>query len=706
MSKCLTVLVVLSLCLPRLALSVETAPAQEAISMKSVEAVMAAHPRLLFGPDDLPRLRAFAKSPQAQPFMKLLLDYLPSCNPPAENSAAWTKPPFLTDATDGQRRGYWQLPTVALHYVLTGDKRSLQRAAAFMQLLLELEHWETGDETDSGMSAANIMIGAALAYDWLYHDLDPNFREAFRKKLWRQAKAMYRGGHLKQNPGTHYWQNDPANNHRWHRDAGLALCVLAAYTGAAEERELLQQTVDELAYIAKWLPEDGTSHEGPTYAIFGNSHLLLAMQAGDRCLGTTHLQQPFFKNAGPFLTQSLTPDAKTLFPFGDSGGGSLSSYAFFLYKTAATHQQKDVYAILDAAVKRNPKEFVVTAWMPLIWYDPTLAAEATGDELAGVPTRSFFDDLGLVYLRDGWRTDSAAAMFKCGPFGGKTLNTFRNDNNFSYINVAHDDPDANSFILWKNGGFLAETDRYSKQKQSSHHNTILINGLGQMAAGRPEGGVWSQPAKGNVDMNRMAYITAYKEVGEVVMIEGEAAGSYLAINDRKTKIARPALDRFRRTLLWVEGKYVLVLDDIRSPSTVEVTWLMQGPGLVEVNAKAGIYRLERGKEACRFMVVADAALRGEIVAGDADHRGKPLGWKQLRLKADTKTVRVASVYELWNKGQDLRVTLRVDDGQRATVQVLGAGLDDTWQWQAARDANTASILQGQRAGKTFASFEP
>ena len=55
-------------------------------------------------------------------------------------------------------------------------------------------------------------------------------------------------------------------------------------------------------------------------------------------------------------------------------------------------------------------------------------------------------------------------------------------------------------------------------------------------------------------MSQMAKITAWKDAGEVMVVEGEAAGSYLAYRDRATGKSRPALDRFRRTFIWVKGE--------------------------------------------------------------------------------------------------------------------------------------------------------
>ncbi|MCX7916750.1 MAG: heparinase II/III-family protein [bacterium] len=130
-------------------------------------------------------------------------------------------------------------------------------------------------------------------------------------------------------------------------------------------------------------------------------------------------------------------------------------------------------------------------------------------------------------------------MFKCGPLGGYSLNKFRNENNFKYVNVAHDDLDANSFIIYTKGKFVATTDGYSRSKKSANHNTILVDGKGQIPPGRREGDVWTQPATGQTDMTQLAYITKFKDMGDVVISEGEVGRFY------------QNLRKFRRSFIWV-----------------------------------------------------------------------------------------------------------------------------------------------------------
>lgn len=663
-------------------------PAPEGAVPELAAAVRGKHPRLLFTAEDVPKLRAFYKSEAAAAWRAKLEEYVPACNPPAEAS-------FLKDATDGQRQGFWKLPSVALHYVLTGDKGSFDKTVAFMKKLESFPSWEAAPEVDSGMSAANVMIGAALAYDWLYNDLDPAFREQYRQKLILQARKMYHGGHLMKNPGIHYWQNDPQNNHRWHRNAGLALCVLAAYEGKPEEQWLLQKTAEELAFINKWLPEDGTGHEGPSYMTFGANHLILAMDAADRCLGTKYLSGPFYRELNKFLVYTVKPGFSSAFGFGDRGAEGLGNYGNYQLKLAAVHKQPDLKDAMMRVYEKKPTSMLYT-WFSLIWDSP----ESVRGDATKLPTAHFWHDIGVGIVRDSWKDDAVAALFKCGPFGGYRLNEFSQQNNNSYVNVAHDDPDANSFVMAMGDEMVAESDHYAKSKKSSGHNTILVNGMGQMTKGRAEGLVFSQPGG---DMTKMGIITAWRNTPEVTAVEGEAAGSYLEYKDKKTGATRPALERFRRTFLWVSGGYILVLDDIRSPEPVEISWLMQGPDLKAVDEAAGRFELLSKTKSCAFQVVSNEKLGFSVGLSPADHRGENLGFRQLTAKAKAPRLFVASVFNPWGK-KDLSVKLEQTAPGEAKISVEGGGMKDLWTWKAGAAGLAPSTVNGTREKGPSAGF--
>ena len=63
-----------------------------------------------------------------------------------------------------------------------------------------------------------------------------------------------------------------------------------------EEQWILKKFKEEVDFVVKWLPHDGTSHESPGYMTFGISHLVTGVHAVDRCLGTKHLEHDFLQN--------------------------------------------------------------------------------------------------------------------------------------------------------------------------------------------------------------------------------------------------------------------------------------------------------------------------------------------------------------------------------------------------------------------------
>jgi len=670
----------------------EKDPASEAPPVKFLDTAAGKHPRLLITAERIPQLRAFYNSDEGKMYREQLLAYLPGCVVPADRKTthAW-----------GQEVGLFSMPMVALHYVLTGDKNSFARAMEYLKWLDSITDWsEGGSELNSDHAASFTMVGASLMWDWLYNDLEAGFREKFRQDLWYHARYMYYGGHLGGNSGGNYWRGVPAYNHRWFRDWGLTLAALAAAEGKPEEQWLLDKVQKELKFMVDWLPADGSQHEGPSYGSSAGG-LGMACQVSDECLGTHYLDAPFFKSVGAYALQMAAPGMTEALYFSDNFTKARSIHPYFL-KTAAYYQQADVMDGIRQLLKVNAKAFGVRdyAWLSLIAEDPNLK----GGQYTRLPTTTFFADLGIAVMRENWQDRAVAAMFKCGPMGGYKLNSYRPtmkeaNGSLPYINVAHDQPDANSFILLGDGEYLAETDRYplNPGKLSTGHNTILINGIGQAAQGRPEGQDWQQPGSG--DMTQMARITAYKDAGDVVIAEGEAAGSYLAYTDAQTKKSRPALDRFRRTFIWIKGGYVLALDDVRAPKAVEVTWLMQGAKLEPVDEAQGRYRLSKNQAQCEFQLVADAPFKTKMGISTANDHSKLLGWQQLQASAETGAIRFASVYDPWHK-KDLKVVLTPEGPDKATVTVTGPGIADTWQWQAATGGKKfeAATLHGSRKG--------
>jgi len=688
------------------------------------------HPRLFLTAAQLPQLRAYYNSDAAAVFRKQFLADLAGCTPPKcipPSTRGWV------DGIDGIGRP--TLPTVALHYLLTGDKTSLARAKEYLQCLAGTANWSQGGEpfventpeayakvlatmkkmpphadifsasepfaVNSDPHAAYMLAGAAIAWDWLYNDLDPGFREQFRQILWQHARALYYGGFTDGNLGRRYWLAFLSYNHRSSMNLGLAMATVATTEGKPEEQWLLQNQQKELQFLEKCLAPDGSRRLGPLFGDQLYAEAGMAFQMSDDCLGTHYLDSPFFRNTSTYLMQDTAPGLREAFYFGDSNDKATAIEQPFNLKIASHLKQADQMDGLRQSFEKNPQlgESTVFAWLSLLSDDPNLQ----GGDYSKLPTTGFYPDMGISLIRDSWQENAVAAMFKCGPPGGYQYSSFWHSASVKekgplQQNYGHDNPDANTFSIFGDGEYLAETNR-GGGKLSASYNSILINKIGQTQPWQHEGEEWVKWAKDDKDdVTKMGVITAYKDAGDVVVSEGEAAGSYGVYDDAKTQKSRPALERFRRDFIWVKGGYILVLDDIRAPQPVEVTWLMQGAKLEPVAQAQNKYRLSKNKAQCDFQLLSDTNFKSVIGVSTANlvfYANKPTNWQQLQATANAKAVRFVSIYDPWHH-QDLKLTFTPSGPDKATITVNGSGIADTWQWESAKGPFDAATIHGTR----------
>jgi len=707
----------------------EKDPAATGEPVKLLPGLENKHPRLFLTAEQLPQLRAYYNSEAAADYRKQFQAALNSCAPP-KICPPW--PHGWVDGVNGIGRANMQ--TVALHYLLTGDKTSLARAKEYLQNLAGTANWATGGEptventpeayakvlatmkkmpphndfyapvqfaVNSDPHAAYMLAGAAVAWDWLYNDLDPVFREQFRQILWEHERALYYGGYMSGSStrlGRQYWNAYMAYNHRSTMDMGLAIGTLAAAEGKPEEQWMLGNLKKEMDFLEGCLAPDGSQRVwDQPFCEAG-----MALQVADECLGTHHLDAPFIRNTSTFMLQATAPGMADRL-FAANYPKQPANDQPYTLKFAAHFKQADQLDGIRQGLKKISGPFSEAgglAWIFLIADDPKIQ----GGHYTNLPTTGFYPDLGLSFMRESWQDNAVAASIKCGPPGGYHYVSFRQSAPKAALgpltqNFSHGSwPNANMFVIFGDGDYLAETERGGSGRTSSY-NTIVINKIGQTEPWRHDGAEWEPWAKEDrVDVSKMAVITAYKDAGEVVVTEGEAAGSYGAYDDAKTKKSRPALDRFRRDFIWVKGGYILILDDVRAPQPVEITWLVQGAKLEPVEEEQRKYRLSQNKAHCDFQLLADTNFKMVIdvsTAAATSWTGKKLDWQQLQASAEAKALRFVSIYDPWHH-QDLKLTFTPSGPDKATITVNGSGIADTWQWESAKGKFDAATIHGTR----------
>lgn len=660
-------------------------------------AMRGVHPRLLFTANDIATLKA---NLAASPLLKQVADKvvadskrfrLPETNPL----------PVVTHDTPALAQANGQWPALAFAYALEPNLETLKAISLVLRRMLEQPYWADAAELDSNMGAACNLFAVSVLFDAAHADLDPQLRREVAARLLVQARRLLYLGHKKLAKDTvKYWQNDPANNHRWYRLRGLAAAVLAiADEPGLDTAHLRQELKSEAAFILKWFPDEGDCHEGSGYQQFGLRSLYDAATMLDRSLGTAFAQHPGFAAAWKQQLYYWVPADNAAVSFGDATNEPRRFHYDDAVFFAGPRLSRDADA--QAALQRR-MEFMMTPapdgrtilppWTLLAYYDPSLAS---GDHRA-IPTTHVFTDLGAASFRDSWEKDAVIFTFKCGPYGGQALNAYRHAHADEkgrphYINVAHDDPDANSFSLTVGADNIFHPGTYSSRKITRDNNTLTIGDAGQVN----ESSEWTQPVADG-DMRELSYLTGWKQDAQGrAIIEGETGPAY-----------RGQLERFRRTAVWLPYDYILLLDDIRPAASAKEPFVWRGlvPDGRFVRPEEGRAKIvaTSGREVpLQFFsdLPVNAALDDWFIGGRWSH----LLLRQFQFSAAPEPVRFAILLDPWQRGANLALR---EDGDTLLLTVTGPAGTDTWKWSPAPDAKTPATLAGLRDGRPLIALNP
>ena len=398
------------------------------------------------------------------------------------------------------------------------------------------------------------------------------------------------------NASVRYWQQDPQNNHRWHRLCGYMLACLAIYGEEPGIDGYLDDAIKQARLIEKWLPEDGSNHEGASYQAFGMQFLVPCFAAMDRCLGIDSIRtNPCFHEVPYFRAHMVTPDGQQMWNFGDGGGGTYS-FNHYNFKLASEWRDPMAQALMLRDFQLSPESCFSQAFT-LLWYDPSLKP----GNLALLPTWRYFPDLDIAAFRQSWTDPNALGAFlQVRQLRRAEMNEYADS--FKpphYVNVAHDYPDANDFLFaWRGHLFATNTGG----KQTSGFNTILVNGKGQDG----EGEGYTQPVP---NMGQRARIEQCFGAPGFGMARGEAGGFY------------PDLSKFTRTFLYVDNAYLVVVDNVQARKPAALDWLCHGDGQWTEAGKLS-WLIAQGKDKVRLtLAAAPAELKAKVAAGTGGRRG-------------------------------------------------------------------------------------
>lgn len=459
-----------------------------------------------------------------------------------------------TDDIPGQRQ-WWYFSRLGIGTAMSRNPNLITKAKSWLATCYQ-EDWDgaIAAESSVGLDVAHKLAGFALLYDCMYNDLDSTERTNYEELLkTAMIKFRTRGYDL-----NDYWTNDYQNNHMHFRATASLYCAIVLYDKYPELQSEFDYVKTVWRRILYMSPHDGSNHEGLNYSNYGGQMLYPGIHALKHCTDMDPTTSEHYKNVGYYYLYHVTPGFSSGFGFGDAGNAAAASGPNYLFQIANYTQDPYIQHLAHELRDKYSGNFFLPQW-PVLYKDANLE-QKTFDDL---PLQRYFDDLGIVICRDGWEPDATAVAFKCGPLGGHLLNETRGTeySHFTdYVNVAHDDPDQGTFLLFSKGSFLTTGDGYEKSnKITTQHSTFIVDDQTQFGGG----GAWCQPKK----LSQYAWQKDYAAVNDRVVFSGDMKGVY------------SNMYKLTRTFVSHKAKYIVIYDDAESATSGRTfEWRLQTEG--------------------------------------------------------------------------------------------------------------------------------
>jgi hypothetical protein len=499
------------------------------------------HPRILFTEEEADARAKYVKQQMADEWD----DLMKQCKNIGYPS---------TTSIPGQRQ-WWYFSRMGIGVALSKDQSLIAKGKSWLNTCYQ-EDWDGAMNAESsvGLDVAHKLAGFALLYDCMYNYLDSTKRSNYEELMKTgMIKFRTRGYDL-----NDYWTNDYQNNHMHFRATASLYCainLIDKYPELQPEADYVKTVWERILYVS---PHDGSNHEGLNYANYGGQMLYPGIYALKHCTGTDPTTSEHYRNVGYNYIYHVTPDLSSGFGFGDAGNAAAASGPNYLFQIASFTGDPHIQYLAHKLKEKHSGEFFLAQW-PVLYTDASLEQK----NFETLPLHRYFEDIGIVICRSSWDSDATAVAFKCGPLGGHILNETRGTaySHFTdYVNVAHDDPDAGTFLLFTKGSFLTTGDGYEKKnKITTQHSTFIVDDATQYGGG----GAWSQPKK----LSQYAWQKDYAEVNNRVVFSGDMKGVY------------PNMKKLNRTFVSHKAKYIVIYDDAASATTGRTyEWRLQTEG--------------------------------------------------------------------------------------------------------------------------------
>ncbi len=499
----------------------------------------------------------------------------------------------------------------------TKNARYLEETIEWVTYSLQYPFWGTLGYQNDDLAGGQQLFSCAMVYHFLKDELKERtvtqimgtdgsseeaynntvktyenqpFLEALEMRLWQAGSDMY----AHRVDGSSY-----VGNHQHIRMGGL----MAAATALREQENLTDEqktelmkwtatAVSKIGYGMNSLQPDGTSQEGFGYWEYGSEWVIKTGLMARASLGIDLFElTDAFKNSAEYILYNLLPSdywtsSSSSLKFGDSPGLNWYGPSQHLRFIAAEYKDAMAQWLAEKVEQGGINSSNASIWMGILTTDETIEPVAPSYE----ETLRVFEDLQIAIGRTDWSDSAQMMAMKCGlPMGQNAKDLINSGAYTGRFDAGHSHTDANHVVIYANGEFMLWDDG-NTDKQTSNHNTLLIDGKGQLG----EGAYLDEKKYLDTAKDPCIKIAESNDVYDYLV--GDATGAY----DKSL-----GLELFERNVLWLKDEQVmLVVDNVRTneSSDLEIRWL---PEVQNIYYSGGVYVAEGEKNTMNFYAFTD-----------------------------------------------------------------------------------------------------
>lgn len=443
---------------------------------------------------------------------------------------------------DVSREALRRLFYLSYSYRMTSDERFKARAEKEMLAIAEFDDWNPSHYLD----VAEMTLGMAIGYDWLYRDLSSQSRDKIKDAI------ICKGLDPSFSTENNSWLT---SSHNWNQvcNAGMAYGAIAVYEDIPElAKVIVDRSITSIAQPMKQYAPDGAYPEGFTYWSYGTSFNVLFLSAIEKLFNTDFglsAMEGFLPSAR-YIENMIAP-SKDSFNYGDSGDASGLNSTLFWFADKM-HDSTVLWSQYHYLTKKKSSSFTRNRILPtlMIWGKNIDLNRITP------PSQRLWVGQGVTpvaSMRTSWTDPNAIFVgIKAGRGGA----------NHSHLDVG-------SFVMEASGV------RWGIDLGPQDYNSLESAGI-DLWNRKQHSQRWDVFRYNNLSHNTLAFDKMKQNAGGYTCIDryGSSPEFMHCISDL-TKAYQGQVKSCVRGIAIVDSRYVVVQDEIETQDKpVELTWTM------------------------------------------------------------------------------------------------------------------------------------